>query len=216
MKNLEQYVRKVIKRFNMESAKSLSCPLGAQFKLSSKQYPVKKEDIEHMQKSFICLSSWQHHVCHDLYQTRSWICYSSAKQIFIQSREGALRTHQVDLEKCVALSTTEVEYIVIIEYCKDMLWIKKLFRKLKLKQDKFTVLYDSQSAIHLSRNLTFHSRSKHIEVRYHWIRNALEDKLLYLDKVHTSENTTDMMTKVLPKNKHEAIRLGRTWFRYLS
>ncbi|GAA0159547.1 hypothetical protein LIER_16297 [Lithospermum erythrorhizon] len=66
------------------------------------------------------------------------------------------------------------------------------------------VFCDSQSAIYLSRDLTFHSRYKHIEVRYHLVRDALEGKLLYLDKVHTFENIVDMMTKVLPKNKHEA------------
>ncbi|GAA0160346.1 hypothetical protein LIER_39022 [Lithospermum erythrorhizon] len=85
-----------------------------------------------------------------------------------------------------------------------MLWIKKRFKELKIKQDNFTVLCDSQSTIHLSRNLTFHSRSKHINVRYHWVRDVLEEKLLYLDKVHNSENVTDMMTKTLPNNKHEA------------
>ncbi|CAA0823428.1 Uncharacterized mitochondrial protein AtMg00300 [Striga hermonthica] len=63
---------------------------------------------------------------------------------------------------------------------------------------------DSQSAIHLSKNSSFHSRSKHIEVRYHWIRNVLESKQLHLAKVHTSENGADMMTKTLPKEKLES------------
>ena len=65
---------------------------------------------------------------------------------------------------------------------------------------------DSQSAIHLSKNSTFHSRSKHIDVRYHWIRDVLKEKLLQLDKVHKDENGSDMMTKTLPKEKHELFR----------
>ena len=80
--------------------------------------------------------------------------------------------------------------------------MKRLFEELKITQDCFTVLSDSQSAIHLSRNLTFHSRSKHIQVRYHWIRDVLEEKQLELQKVHTDDNISDMMTKILPKHKH--------------
>ncbi|CAA0837196.1 Uncharacterized mitochondrial protein AtMg00300 [Striga hermonthica] len=72
--------------------------------------------------------------------------------------------------------------------------------------EKYVVFSDSQSAIHLSKNSSFHSRSKHIEVRYHWIRNVLESKELHLAKVHTSENGADMMTKTLPKEKLEVCR----------
>lgn len=62
---------------------------------------------------------------------------------------------------------------------------------------------DSQSAIHLGKNSTFHSRSKHIDVRYHWIRDALDARLLELAKVHTDDNGADMMTKALPRCKFE-------------
>lgn len=57
--------------------------------------------------------------------------------------------------------------------------------------------------IHLSKNSTYHSRSKHIDVRYHWIRDVLESKLLKVEKVHNNENGADMMTKPLPKEKIE-------------
>jgi hypothetical protein len=48
--------------------------------------------------------------------------------------------------------------------------------------------YDNHSAIHLSKNSTFHSRLKHIDVKCHWIRDALEDKLLQIEKIHTDDN----------------------------
>ncbi|RDX80455.1 hypothetical protein CR513_38993, partial [Mucuna pruriens] len=60
------------------------------------------------------------------------------------------------------------------------------------------------SAIYLGKNSTFHSRSKHINVRYHWIRDAFDAKLLELAKVHTDNNGVDMMTKALPRRKFEA------------
>mgnify|MGYP003702715135 CR=1 FL=1 len=63
-------------------------------------------------------------------------------------------------------------------------------------------LFDSQSAIHLSKNFIFHSRSKHIDVRYHWIRDVLDSKLLQLENVHTDDNISDMLTKTLLRDKH--------------
>ncbi|RDX65921.1 hypothetical protein CR513_55373, partial [Mucuna pruriens] len=61
-----------------------------------------------------------------------------------------------------------------------------------------------QSAIHLGKNSTFHSRSKHVDLRYHWIHDALDAKLLELTKVHTNENSADIMTKTVPRGKFEA------------
>ena len=85
---------------------------------------------------------------------------------------------QSRLQKCVALSTTEAEFIAITEACKELLWLKKFLQGLGLKQERYVFHCDSQSAIHLSKNSSIHSRSKHIDVRYHWIRDVLNDKLL--------------------------------------
>jgi len=63
------------------------------------------------------------------------------------------------------LSTTEAEFIAIIETCKELLWVKKLLQVLSFVQDKYLLFCDRQSAIHLGKNSTFHSRSKHIDLR---------------------------------------------------
>ncbi|RDX72145.1 hypothetical protein CR513_48413, partial [Mucuna pruriens] len=68
-------------------------------------------------------------------------------------------------------------------------------------QDKYLLFYDSHGAIHLGKNSTFHSRSKHIDVRYHWIRDTLDAKQLELTKVHTNDNSANMMTKAVPRGK---------------
>ncbi|CAL1389536.1 unnamed protein product [Linum trigynum] len=82
----------------------------------------------------------------------------------------------------------------------------------KIKHDEHnrtTQLFcDSQSAIHLAKNASFHARSKHIDVRYHWIRDVLEMKQLQLEKIHTDENGSDMCTKTLPREKFEFCRLA--------
>ena len=57
---------------------------------------------------------------------------------------------------------------------------------------------DSQSAIMLAKNPVFHQKTKHIDVKYHFIREVLDDKLLELVKIHTDDNPADLFTKSLP------------------
>ena len=116
---------------------------------------------------------------------------------------GGAVSWQSRLQKCVALSTTEAEYIALTEAGKEALWLKTLFQDLDLKQDRFVVHCDSQSAIDLSKNATYHYRTKHIDVRYHWIRDAFEKKLFQVQKIHTDRNAADMLTKVIPRHKLE-------------
>ena len=62
---------------------------------------------------------------------------------------------------------------------------------------------DNQSPIQLSKNSSFQSRSKNIDVRYNWIRDALDTKLMELEKIHTNDNGSDMLTKVLTRGMFE-------------
>jgi hypothetical protein len=65
------------------------------------------------------------------------------------------------------------------------------------------IFCDSQSAMDLSKNSMYHSRTKHIDVRYHWLRLAIEEQMLQLKKIHTDDNAADMLTKVVPPDKLE-------------
>ncbi len=106
----------------------------------------------------------------------------------------------------MALNTTEAEFIVVTEASKELLWLKRLACELGFKQDKYVMFCDKQSDIHLSKNASFHSRSKHIEVRYHWIRDVLNSKQMQIEKVHTYDNGADMLTKVVTREKLEICR----------
>jgi hypothetical protein len=90
--------------------------------------------------------------------------------------------------------------------------MKKFLQELALQQERYLLYCDSQSAINLSKNSTFHSRSKHIDVRYHWIRDALDEKLLHIEKIQTNDNGSDMMSKMLPMQKFEICRRKAAWW----
>ena len=122
---------------------------------------------------------------------------------FLFTFAGGAISWQSKLQKCVALSTTEAEYIAATEAGKEMLWMKRFLLELGLSQLTYVVFCDSQSAMDLSKNSMYHSRTKHIDVRYHWLRLAIEEQMLQLDKVHTDDNVADMLTKVVPREKLE-------------
>ena len=79
------------------------------------------------------------------------------------------------IQSVVALSTTEAEYVAATEASKEMIWLQRFMDELGKKHDMGTLYSDSQSAIHLAKNSTFHSRTKHIQLRYNFIRLVLED-----------------------------------------
>ena len=108
---------------------------------------------------------------------------------------------QSRLQKCVSLSTTDAEYIAAVDACKEVLWMKNFLQELGMKKEKYGLFCDSQSAIYLAKNSSLHSRTKHIDVRYHWIRDVVNSKMVHLEKIHTDKNDSDMMTKTLPSEK---------------
>ena len=88
-----------------------------------------------------------------------------------------------NLQKNVTLSTTETEYVAATEAGKEMIWLHGFLDELGKKQEMDILHSDSQSAILLAKKLVFHSKSKHIQTKYHFICYLVEDKLVILEKI---------------------------------
>ncbi|KAK9200145.1 hypothetical protein WN944_015341 [Citrus x changshan-huyou] len=99
------------------------------------------------------------------------------------------------LQSTVALSTTEAEYMAITEAVKEAIWLQGLLENLGLAQEHINVYCDSQSAIHLTKNQVYHARTKHIDVRFHFVREIVNEGKILLQKIKTVENAADMLTK---------------------
>ncbi|GKE75467.1 retrovirus-related pol polyprotein from transposon TNT 1-94, partial [Tanacetum coccineum] len=92
------------------------------------------------------------------------------------------------LQHVVALSTIEAEYMALTEAVKEAIWLRGLLEELGVVLNTVAVNCDNQGAIHLSQNHVFHERTKHINVRYHFIREVLEAKTVKVLNVGTEHN----------------------------
>lgn len=117
---------------------------------------------------------------------------------------GSVISWGSERQKSVALSTTESEYMAASHAVKELVWLRNLLCELQQKKlDAPTFYMDNQSAIRLVKNSEFHKRTKHIDVRYHFIREKFEDEIFKLEYVQTNGQAADIMTKALPKPKHQ-------------
>ena len=106
----------------------------------------------------------------------------------------------------MSIFTAEAEYIAARSCYTQLLWMKKLLHDYGISQDTMCVFYDNTSTINLSKNLVQHSKSKHIEIRYHFIRDLVEDKVVCLEFIHTNNQKADIFTKPLNGPWFESLR----------
>ena len=85
--------------------------------------------------------------------------------------------------------------MAMTEAMKEAIWLQGLFDDLGVEQDPLKINCDSMSAIYLAKNQVYHARTKHIDVRFYFVREILEEGDIV--KIHTSENPADMLTKVV-------------------
>ncbi len=98
----------------------------------------------------------------------------------------------------VALLTAEPEYVALSSATQEAVWLRCLFEELGFKSEKSMVVYeDNQGAIAIAKNPVAHSRTKHIEIKYHYIREAVRDGTIE----PTEEMLADILTKPLSKGR---------------
>ena len=115
------------------------------------------------------------------------------------------------MENFVTLSTAESEYVAATHAAKEALWLRRLINEISHSPIEPITLYpDSQSAIALTKDGSYHARTKHIDIRYHFIRFVVQNGSINLIYCPTKDMTADILTKALPniKAKHFAYALG--------
>lgn len=111
------------------------------------------------------------------------------------------------LQPVVTLSSAEAEYIALSSCASHASWFRQLLSELYLKQNQPTKLYvDNQSAIAIAKNPVYHDRSKHIDVRFHFLRDLVAAEVVALANVNTKNQLADILTKALPTQAFARLR----------
>ncbi|GJU94204.1 putative ribonuclease H-like domain-containing protein [Tanacetum coccineum] len=99
------------------------------------------------------------------------------------------------IQTIVAKSTTEAEYVAAANCCRQVLWIQNQMLDYGFTLMNTNIYIDNESTICIVKNLVFHSKMKHIEIRHHFIRDSYEKKLIQVIKIHTDQNVADLLIK---------------------
>ncbi|GKD11175.1 hypothetical protein Tco_1190860 [Tanacetum coccineum] len=108
----------------------------------------------------------------------------------------------------LAISTTEAEYVSDGKACQQALWIKQALIEYDIRLDDISIICDNKGAIDLSRNPVQHSRTKHIEIRHHFLRGNIQKGNISIKKVQSEDNIADILTKPLKREPLNYLRLG--------
>ena len=116
--------------------------------------------------------------------------------------KGPLVSWSSSKQRVVALSSSEAEYVAMTDAMKEANFLRQLLADMTGSERQVVRLYaDNQSAIKLSENPVQSKRTKHIDIRYHFIRLQVEDGIVNVEYIPTNENVADMFTKPLSKVK---------------
>jgi transposase InsO family protein len=116
--------------------------------------------------------------------------------------DGATVSWASRKQELVTLSTAEAEYVAATHAAKECIWLRRLIEPLFGPSLTPTILHcDNQAAVHLATDDNYHARTKHIDIRFHFIRQTISDGHVDIKFCPTQDMTADILTKALPKHK---------------
>ncbi|GJX94635.1 putative ribonuclease H-like domain-containing protein [Tanacetum coccineum] len=119
---------------------------------------------------------------------------------------------QCKKQTIVANSTTEAEYVAAANCCGQVLWIQNQMMDYGFNFMNTKIHIDNESTISVIKNPVAHSRTKHIEIRFHFIRDCYEKRLIEVIKIHTDHNVADLLTKGFDVTRISMdLRMDRSW-----
>ncbi|GKD28539.1 hypothetical protein Tco_1239317 [Tanacetum coccineum] len=109
-------------------------------------------------------------------------------------------------QTALAISTTEAEYVSAGKACQQALWMKQALIDYDVRLNDVPIMCDNKGAIDLSKNPVQHSRTKHIEIRHHFLRDNVQKGHISIEKVPSVDNITDILTKPLKRESFNYLR----------
>ncbi|GJZ95167.1 retrovirus-related pol polyprotein from transposon TNT 1-94 [Tanacetum coccineum] len=116
----------------------------------------------------------------------------------------------VKKQTIVANSTTEAEYVDVANCCGQVLWIQNQLLDYGYNFMNTKIFIDNESTISIVKNPVFHSRTKHIEIRHHFIRDSYDNRLIQVIKIHTNHNVANLLTKAFDVSRFQYLITNET------
>nr|GFA31681.1 copia protein [Tanacetum cinerariifolium] len=191
--NQSKFALEILKKFGMDLCDSIDTPMVDRLKLD--------EDLSRILVDQTCFCNADHAGCQDTRRSTSGIAQFLGDKLVSWSSKK---------QQSTAISTTKVEYIAMFGCCAQILWMRSQLTDYGFDFNKITLYCDNHSAIVLCCNNVQHSRSKHIDIRHHFIREKVERGVVELYFVSMDYQLADIFTKALPRQRFEFIlpRLG--------
>ena len=134
-------------------------------------------------------------------------CHSISRYTFY-FRQGVV-SWSSKKQHIIALSSMESEYIAQTHAAKEAIWLKNFVSEICQPQERPIEIYcDNQGVIALAKDNKYHSHTKYIDLRYHFIREVVEDNIIRMEYIPTQENIADVFTKVLARPKFKGFVEG--------
>ncbi|GJU92800.1 putative ribonuclease H-like domain-containing protein [Tanacetum coccineum] len=196
----DKYVAEILKKFDFMSVKTASTPIETQKPLT-KDKAAADVDV-HLYRSLIGSLMYlttsrpdiMFAVCacsrfQEIHNMRLSISWQETYILVVQEANN------------YGYSTTEAEYVAAANCCGRVLWIQNQMLDYGFNFMNTKIYIDNESTICIVKNLVFHSKTKHIEIRHHFIRDAYEKKLIQVFKIHTDDNVADLLTKAFDASR---------------
>ncbi|GJT45392.1 hypothetical protein Tco_0954107 [Tanacetum coccineum] len=110
-------------------------------------------------------------------------------------------------QTALAISMTETEYVSAGKVCQQALWMQQALIDYDIRLEDVPIMFDNKGVIELSRNPVQHSRTKHIEILHHFLRDNVQKGNISIDKVASEDNIADILTKPLKREVFNYLRL---------
>lgn len=108
---------------------------------------------------------------------------------------------------CTSRNTTEVEYVTVENNYNQVIWMNQIMKDIGITFKEPVIIYcDHTSTVKMSKNIFLHSKTKHISIKYHVLREEVSEKEIKLEYTSTKEHITNIFTKALPKDTFESLR----------
>ncbi|GJY65596.1 putative ribonuclease H-like domain-containing protein [Tanacetum coccineum] len=191
----DKYVAKILKKFDFVSVKTSSTPIETQKPLvkDKEASDVNVHLYRSMIGSLMYLTASRPDIMFAVYACSSFqvtpkTSHLSAVKIIFRR----LISWQCKKQTIVATSTTEAEYVAAANCCGQVLWIQNQMLDYGFNFMNTKIYIDNESTICIVKNPVYHSKTKHIAIRHHFIRDAYEKKLIQVLKIHTDDNVADL------------------------